>query len=710
MSKVSLLFLLTMALFSCSSSHNTGHVGAEKEMEQNPVRTIQIHGKVHTDKYAWVRGESPSKPISAEVQTLISQENELSSAYFESRKELTDTLYDELVSKSASDLTSIPTSNKFYTMQKIYEDGAEYPARHVTLKSTGESFILLDENERAQGLDSYAILSSSVSPDGKQFAWVEARTGGLAGVLMRKDLTKDSKATEVAIDVSAYIAWNNESNGLYHTKASATGRDSEVWYTSLVGEPSKLLFSVEDEEYTAYIVKSVSGKYLFMIAFQSDRSETYLLDLDAPNEPPQLFISKEQGIDYAPNHIGGEFFVWHDARSPNYSISKFTEVGTPVEEWTLVHEKEDVLLGIPKYLSDYIAFKERKDGSDALVNININTNEVNYVQFDESEYTVHLRGIDVEQNKLRILYQSKLTPLTPFEIDLATKTKSLLLDIKFTNYDKSNYVVKRMMAPSHDGVLVPITLLMHKDNVNNPIPPPMLVFVYGAYGDGIGPEFPRTKFSLVDRGFTYAVAHVRGGNELGKQWHEDGKLMKRKNTFEDFKSVINFLIDNKYAQKGNVSLTGDSASGQVIGVAINDMPGTFLSVSLDVPFVDVLNTLLDDSLEYTLSDWGEFGNPLDDPEVFDYIKSYSPYDNIVRQDYPHLNVIGATSDLAVGYWEPMKWVFRIREMQTNPDALSLLTIRGGGHASTGRYSLEREYAHTLAFILSVHKDNDSRSK
>jgi len=546
-------------------------------------------------------------------------------------------------------------------------------------------------------------MSYQISPDGKYLAWVEDVTGRESGVIYIKELETGKILPKTIINTNSNIVWDNDSTSIYYVIKDAKERDFQLQNQSIIAPYNhRIIFTENDDAFHVKVKQSISKKMLLVSSYNWNVSESYALTKNITNDfVLELLVSRSLSTRHKIQHIEDSFYFYTNYFSDNFDLVRAPEKSIKsVSLWEkIISRPSKTFFKNTLFFKNFFAITERVAGTDKLRIVERKSNESHYIDFNDEIVGLTFSYIkqNKDSNKLRIKVQSNLTPLTVYDYDYKKKVLTIVKEVKAKGYDKSNYQQERLFVKSNDGTKVPVTLIYHKKfgaNINNPL----YLYVYGAYGDGIPPEFPSIALSAIDRGITFAVAHVRGGDELGKQWHEQGKLMNKKNTFNDFIAISQFLVDNNYVAKGNISTGGESASGMTIGVAISERPDLYKSVAMLVPFVDVLNSLMDTSLEYTLTDWTEFGDPLGSEKVFNYIKSYSPYDNIKQQVYPNIYVTGGLDDPAVGYWEPGKWVSKIRKNQTN-DSLTLLGFRDGGHISTGKFVVEYEFAKLITFIL-----------
>lgn len=686
------------------SGCTTGVENKGIDAANSSISLLSYHDEQYIDKYSWLRDKNYPSVNEPKILSFIAAENRVSNDFFQENKALLNTVFNEIKSRRPVK-KSLPYEDQNYIYSSKYLDGAKYQTHYITDKQTRKVTVLLDERERSVNKDYYNLMSHQVSPDGQFMAWVEDSIGYEAGTIFIKDL-KSNKVLSVNIkNASDEMAWAADSKTFYYVKKDEKGRDYQVESQSIYAPFNyEVIYTESDESFDVDLKQSLSKDKVFIFANNWIKNEIHVATKNDKNEiNTQLIISRELNSLHDIDYIDGQYYLYTNYYHENFDLVKIPKDSKNPDKWEKIIERDtatyfkDII-----FFLDFFAIPERKNGFDKIRIVDRKTGKQHYINFDDEIIGVTFHNIKQNKNgdTLRVRVASNLTPQTVYDYTPTTKSLDIVTQIIVKGYDKSKYTQERLLVPSNDGTKVPVTLIYNNKfgpNINNPV----YMYVYGAYGEGIPPEFPVFALSAIDRGFTYAIAHVRGGDELGKKWHDQGKLLNRRNTFNDFLSISQHLVDIGYVAKGNISASGESSGGTTIGVAINEKPELYKSITALVPFVDVLNTLMDTSLEYTMSDWTEFGNPVENKNVFDYIKSYSPYDNIKRQNYPNIYVTGAIGDPAVGYWEPAKWVAKIRDNQTN-ESLTLLNFRNGGHIDTGSYTVELDFAKQISFLLITH--------
>ena len=603
-------------------------------------------------------------------------------------------------------LNNIPYSDDEFTYANEFEEGAEYPVRYATSKATNEKFVMVDEQSRAKGLNHYQIGRILTSPNKTRVAWVEDTKGELGQTLYVKELKKDGRLLYTVPDASPQFVWGQNDEELFYTRLDENGRYKQIRFINVLKGIDEEVFTEPESRYLTFPKRMLSGKGILIGSTDYNDNETRALWFGNDLDSHTPVISRDKKLGHRLQHIGDKFYVLLTENNLSV-IYAFDSINTPKEEWVPVITVENEGLVSEYFLKDYIAYTVRNNGNDTLYKYNVNTGETSEVVVSEgNDIEIVIQGFpnDEQGNILRLQFQSHFIPRRVVELDFSTGENNLLAEIKVPGFDASKYDLERLMIPSHDGVLVPVTIIKRNDLAPSDEPPPVYQYVYGGYNIGISPEFPGYALSLIDRGFTYVVSHVRGGNELGKGWHEGGRLMNRKNSHKDFIAISEFLVESGRAAFGGISVSGESAAGMVFGVAVNERPGLYKSVTGLVPVLDLLNKLLNPDLFITKTEWSEVGNPIESKEAFEYIRDYSPLENIKPQPYPHFYITGATNDYAVSYWESLKWAAAIRKNQTN-DALSLVSIRVGSHIASGQGRVEMDFAKQMLFMQKMHEND-----
>lgn len=664
---------------------------------------IEIHGEKLIDNYFWLRNRDDK-----EVIEYLESENRYTDATMENTKELQEKLYKEMLGRIKETDKSAEVKIDDYYYYSRTEEGKQY-AIHCRKKGSmdAEEEILIDENVLAEGLEYFNIGVFEVSPDHRFLAYSVDTDGSEIYTLYIKDLTTGELLKDVITNTFCSLEWANDNKTIFYDILDETKRPYKI-YRHILGTDIKddtLVYYEKDEAFYAGVSKTKSKDYLLFISESKTTSEVSYLKADEPLGEIKIIHPRQHEMEYYVDHHGDYFFILTNDSAKNFKLMK-TPISNPTKEnWEeVIPHRDTVRLEHIEAFSDHIVVFERENGLKNIRILNMKTNETHYVNFPEPVYNFW-QGDNPEYNTnlFRFEYTSLITPRSVFDYNMDNK----ILDLKKqdeipSGYDASQYQSERIFAKAEDGTLIPISLVYKKGlakDGNNPL----YLYGYGSYGASMDPNFSANRLSLLARGFIYAIAHIRGGEEMGRYWYEQGKLLNKKNTFTDFISCAEHLIAEKYTSSKKLVISGASAGGLLMGAVTNMRPDLFNTVIAKVPFVDVINTMLDPSIPLTIIEYEEWGNP-DDKEYFDYIKSYSPYDNVSAKDYPNILITASLNDPRVQYWEPAKWTAKLRALKTDNNILLFKTNMGAGHGgASGRYDYLKEIAFEYAFILKCLK-------
>ncbi|WP_043892856.1 S9 family peptidase [Providencia sneebia] len=662
--------------------------------------TMTTHGDVRVDDYFWLRDDKRESP---EVIDYLTKENAYSDQQLALGHSLKDQIYDELLSRMKHDDESVPYNYNGYTYRSRVVSGKNYPIyERRAINSNGEWQVLVDGNQRAEGSEYYRLGALTVSPDNNIVAIAEDREGRNNYSVSFRSLFSDEWQNATLTNTSGNIVWANDSQTLFYVnKDLQTLLPYQVFrhqYGSSQKEDS-LIFEENDDTYYVSISKSSSKDFILIGVTSTETSEYQLIDANVPNNPVTILQKRKTGVEYYPDHFAGKFYIRSNHENPLFGLYVTAQVG---ENWdTLIAPRDDVDLEGFDLFNKWLVLEERQNGLVNIRQINWETKEENYVKFDDPAYMAWIdNNPESNTNKLRYGYSSMTTPSSIYEIDMGTQETQLLKQQEVKDFDKSKYQSQRLWITAQDGVKVPVSLVYRKDLFKEGTNP-LLVYGYGAYGYSIDPSFSSSRLSLLDRGFVYAIAHIRGGGELGKKWYLQGKTINKMNSFTDFVDVTKALIQQGYGQSGHIYAMGGSAGGLLMGTVVNIAPELYEGVVASVPFVDVVTTMLDPSIPLTTGEYDEWGNP-EEEEAYWRIKAYSPYDNIKKQQYPHMLVTTGLHDSQVQYWEPAKWVAKLRDIKQGDSLLLLKTNMNAGHGGkSGRYNALDDIAFDYSFILML---------
>ncbi|WP_299876943.1 S9 family peptidase [uncultured Cocleimonas sp.] len=692
-----------------------------------PIATQIPHQETHhsrtlDDPYHWLKDQNYPMVDDKKIIGYLEEENAYYQSFLKPNKSLVETIFQEFKGRTDEQETSVPYVSNGYEYQWYFRAGEEYRTRTRKNLVTGEEAIFLDETALAKDHDYFVIGDWDISPDNRYLAYTFDTDGDERYQLRIKDLETDEYLDDVLNDVQGELEFNTDGTKLMYALLEQGRWLSKNINVHTIGEQQKDDISVYTEEDDGFYIgfdKTSSEEFMVIVSSQGEVEESHVLSADFSGELVTL-VDRSEGFTQSVDHAHGEFYILANDTHSNFRLATVSDKNPVKENWKTIIDGSDAsyLLGLQTF-KDFFVLKTRDLGlekihvlpyvsPDVSPDVTSNTSskniEAHIIEFPEPLFTAGL-GVNPEfdQSFIRLSYESMITPHTVFDYDLTKRELSTRKVQKIpSGYDKSQYETKRIMAPARDGVMVPVSLV-YKKGFKQDGSHPMWLYGYGAYAATIEPSFSSGLLSALDRGFVYAIAHVRGGSMMSYQWYLDGKLKKRTNTFNDFVDVARHLVDEKYVSAGNISISGRSAGGELMGAAVIQAPELWRSVNLGVPFVDVLNTMLDASLPLTPPEWKEWGNPIESPEDYDLIASYSPYDNIEKREYPPMFVSGGINDPRVTYWEPAKWTAKMRELKTDENLLVMRINMGAGHFSnSGRYGRLKDYAEEYAFMFLAH--------
>ncbi len=656
-----------------------------------------LHGVEWEDDYAWLKERGAD-----DVLSYLKAENQYTKEMTAGNEQLQKELYDEIIGKIKETDETVPEKDGdfyYYTRTVEGKDYKIYCRKKGSLENAEE--ILLDINEAASGYEFYSVGLFEVSPNGKMLAFAVDTTGREEYTIYFKDLKSGKILKETINNCYASLVWANDNKTVFYTVLDKTLRPYRVYRHKLKSEnQDDLVYEENDEKYWMDLSRSKSDDYLFINLGSSLTSEILFLKADKPKDDFKLFSARELKVEYSVYHHKKQFFVITNMDATNFKLMTCSESKTDKANWVdYFPYDETIKIDDLDVFEKFIVLFERKDGNKQVRVVDMKTKKQHYLNFGEEVYTYSVGENRIFKSKLvRLTFNSPITPKTVFDYDMESKEKTVLKEYEVPNYDKTLYEAKRLFATASDGKKIPLSVFYKKGlklDGNNPL----YLYGYGSYGSTIEPRFRPHSIPLLDRGVIYVIAHVRGGGTMGRTWYEDGKFLHKKNTFSDFIASAEYLIEQKYTSVDKLAASGGSAGGLLIGAVANMRPDLFKVLIADVPFVDVVNTMLDPTIPLTVMEYEEWGNP-NEKKYFDYMMSYSPYDNITAQDYPTMMVLAGLNDPRVQYWEPAKFAAKLRAMKTDNNLLLLKTNMGAGHmGSSGRYQFYDDLAFEYAFIL-----------
>ncbi len=714
MSKQVLFYSLLIATFflsSCTNEEQTQNnskpsimnikTDVKPPVAKKVAKEMTIHGDTRVDNYYWMnQREDP------EVISFLNAENDYTKGMLKHTEAFQEKLYNEIIGRIKQDDESVPYKDNGYYYISRFEEGQDYS---IFSRKKGnleaEEEIMLNVNEMAKGYDFYNVAGRSVSPNNEMIAFGEDTLSRRIYTIKFKNLKTGEMLEDKIPNTTGRAIWANDNKTLFYSVKDDALRSYKIFRHTLGTDASKdvEVFHEADDTFGTYVYKTKSKKYIVIGSYATLSAEFRLLNADDPNGEFKVFQPRERKLEHDIAHYGDKFYIRTNMGAKNFRLMSTPEDKTGKENWTeVIAHRDDVLLEGMEIFKDYLVLEERIKGITQL-RVRPWKGEEHYIDFGEDAFMAYTStNLDFDTEIMRIGFTSLTTPNSVFDYNMKTREKVLLKqqEVVGGTFDSKNYRSERIYATAKDGTKVPVSIVYHKDYKKDGNGP-LLLYGYGSYGNSLDPYFSSVRLSLLDRGFAYAIAHIRGGEEMGRHWYEDGKFLKKKNTFTDFIDCADYLIANKYTSKDNIFAMGGSAGGLLMGAVINMRPELFKGVVAAVPFVDVVTTMLDESIPLTTGEFDEWGNPKD-KEYYDYIKSYSPYDNVEAKDYPAMLVTTGLHDSQVQYWEPAKWIAKLRELKTDNNPLLLKTNMEAGHGgASGRFRRHKETATEYAFLLDL---------
>lgn len=663
---------------------------------------LSIHGHSRIDNYFWLRNREDQ-----EVIDYLNAENSYREEKMAHLKEFEKTLFEEMKGRMKPDDESVPYRYNEYFYKARYKKGQEHPIYtrwQGTAEEPEQPEIMLDVNVLAEPHDYYQVSGLSVSPNNKLLAYGEDTVSRRIYTIRFKNLETGEILEDQLPNTTGSVAWANDNQTVFYTVKNDSLRPYKIFRHRLGTAASEdvEVYHEADETFLAYVYRSKSDKYIIIGSYQTVSNEFRVLSTDTPEGEFRVIQPRERMLEYNIAHFGDQFYIHTNWNARNFRLMVTDELQTEKEHWKeMVPHREDVLLEGLEIFRDFLVLAERHNGITRL-RVMPKEGEEHYVDFGEEVYLAQVStNREFDTPWLRIAYQSMTTPGTVYDYQMETRELKLMKQQEVLGgFDADNYEAERLYAPARDGRKIPISLVYRK-GFKRDGKQPLLLYGYGSYGHSMEPYFSSTRLSLLDRGFAFAIAHIRGGEEMGRYWYEEGKLLNKKNTFYDFIDCGEFLIKESYTDKEHLFAMGGSAGGLLMGAVINLRPDLWKGVVAAVPFVDVITTMLDTSIPLTTGEYDEWGNP-NVKEFYDYILSYSPYDQVKEQDYPAMLVTTGLHDSQVQYWEPAKWVAKLREMKTDNNPLLLYTNMSTGHSgASGRFESLKDIAMDYAFLLDL---------
>lgn len=689
--------LVAVPLANISSNAQTKMDNIKPPVAAKQTKVTEIHGYKLNDDYFWLRDKK-----NPEVTKYLEAENAYTDAVMKPTEEFQKKLYDEMLGRIKQTDTAVPYRYGDYMYYTRTEEGKQYPIFARKRVGSDKEEITLDQNELAKGFKFYSVGAYSISDDGNLLAFSSDTNGYRQYTLQIKDL-RTGQILPNKIERVTSVVWANDNNTLFiGTEDNVTKRSDKFWRHDVKANKTDMVFEEKDELYDIFAGRSRDKKMILLTSFAKTMREVRYLPADQPNGELKVILPREKDHEYSVDYDDGKFYITTNKGAKNFRVVTASLEDPSEKNWKeFVAHNPKVKIEDINFFADHAVVSERENGLEYLRVMDMKSGKAHRISTPEEVYSMSL-GANPEYNvsKIRYGYNSMVTPASTFEYDLDSKKADLLKQQEIpSGYDAKQYETKRIWATARDGAKIPVALV-YKKGTKVDGSAPMLLYAYGSYGASMSPTFSTNRLSLVDRGMVYAIAQIRGGGELGEEWREQGRMMKKMNTFNDFIDAADYLVKNKYTSSDRLVIQGGSAGGLLMGAVVNMRPDLFKASIAQVPFVDVMNTMLDETLPLTTSEFIEWGNPKE-KEAFDYMMKYSPYDNVKAQKYPAMLIEVSLNDSQVPYWEGAKWAAKLRTMKTDDNVLLLKTNMGAGHGgASGRYDRLKEIAFDYAFALN----------
>ena len=699
------LILLSFIIFlSACQPESTSNENSKSEPQAAKKEFVHNQqGVERPDPYQWL-----SDKTNPEVIEHLEKENAFVEEYLAHTQEMQDELYDEMVARMEQKFESLPTKRNGYWYYTRYEEGNEYPF-YCRKKGdlSAEEEIFLNVNELSEGHDVYRLFQYFVSPDNNTVAYLVDTSGDRRNTLFFKNLQTGALLKDQVSNCSYSGAWSSDNKSFFYTQNDKTVRSYQIIRHELGAniENDAIIFTEPDSTYSAAVYTSSDRKHIFVGSFSTNTSEVWFLNASNPQANLTPIQKRKEGLDYSVDSYGGEpiFYIRNNDQALNFKISTVGIQDPGRENWEdLVSHQGKALINGFEVFEKFLVVQERTNAVDQIRVIDRSTNQSSYIDFGEDVYSASMYSPtdEFESDSIRYRYTSLTTPNSIFGYNLTTEANKLLKQNKVGGgFDGEKYETERVWVNAADGTKVPMSIVYRKDKFQKNGENPCLLYSYGSYGYSTMPSFRSNIISLLDRGFIYVIAHIRGGQEMGRQWYEDGRLMNKKNTFTDFIDCAEHLVNEKYTSKDLLFAAGGSAGGMLMGAVTNMRPDLFKGIIAMVPWMDVITDMTNPDLPLTTLEYDEWGNP-NEREAFDYMLSWSPYDNIESADYPAILATGGLNDTQVPYFSPAKWVQKIRDNNTGDEPVLFKCEMGAGHAgASGRFERQKEWAMIYAFMI-----------
>ncbi|HVE59548.1 MAG TPA: S9 family peptidase [Pyrinomonadaceae bacterium] len=703
MSKMFYVLILAFIVIVIGNTVIIAQTDMKPPVAKKEPKVLKIHGYEITDNYAWLRDRNDQK--NPEIIKYLEAENAYTDSFMNPHKPFVENLYKEMLGRIKQTDLSVPYRLGDYWYFNKTEEGKQYPVYFRSRTKDGkDAEVLLDQNAMAEGFKYFAISDFDVSDDGNFLAFSTDTTGYRQYTLQIKDL-RTGKILPDKIERVTSTEWSNDGKYLFVVQEDAVSKRSDKFWRHTVGTVDKndLLYEEKDVLFNIGVSRSNDKKMLILNSSAKTMRESRYLPADNPTGEWKVVTPRREGHEYAATFDNGEFYIVTNKNAENFKVVRAPLSDPSEKNWTdFIPHNAAIKIDDINFFKDYAVVSEVENGLEYLKIMDMKTKRAaTRIATPEEVYTMGLStNPEYDAPVIRYIYSSMITPNSTYEYNFKTRKSELIKQQEIpSGYNKAQYETKRLWAVARDGVKVPISIVWKKGTKLDGSAP-MLLYAYGSYGFSMTPNFSTARLSLLDRGMIYAIAHIRGGSELGEKWRQDGRMFKKLNTFYDFVDSAKWLTANKYTSSDRLVIQGGSAGGLLMGAVVNMSPETFKAAITQVPFVDVMNTMLDASLPLTTEEWIEWGNP-NEKQAWDYMVQYSPYDNVKAQNYPNMLVEVSLNDSQVPYWEGAKFVAKLREMKTDNNVIMLKTNMGAGHGgSSGRYDRLKEVAFDYAYALT----------
>jgi len=705
---INLITAAAMLAFTVPSIAHAQPANGPTEMKapiaKKVPKVLKIHGYETTDNYAWLRDRNEKRD--PEIIKYLEAENAFTEGHMGKHKAFADALYNEMLGRIKQTDLSVPVRMGDYWYFTKTEEGKQYPTYLRSRDKDGkDAQVLLDQNEMAKGHKYFAIGAFEPSDDGSLLAFSTDTTGYRQYTLQIKDLRTGALLPD-KIDRVTSTEWSPDGKYLFYGQEDPTSKRDDKIFRHVVGKTGAddLVYEEKDVLFDLGVGRSRDKKMFFINSGAATMNEVRYLPADNPLGEWKIITPRREAHEYSATFDNGEFYIVTNKDAENFKVVKAPANDPSEKNWAdFIPHNPAVKVDNISFFKDYAVVSEVENGLEYIRVMDRKTRRAPArIQTPESVYTIGLaNNPEYDTPSIRYNYSSMITPNSTYEFDLKTRQSEVIKQQEIpSGYDKSKYETTRVWATARDGVKVPVSIVMKKGTKLDGTSP-MLLYAYGSYGISMTPGFSTNRLSLVDRGMIYAITHIRGGSELGEHWRQDGRMFKKMNTFHDFIDSAKWLVANKYTSPDRLVIQGGSAGGLLMGVVVNQSPETFKAAIAQVPFVDIMNTMIDETLPLTTGEWIEWGNPRDDKKAWDYMYSYSPYDNVKAQAYPNMLIEISLNDSQVPYWEGAKWAAKLRELKTDDNVILLKTNMGAGHGgASGRYDRLKEVAFEYAYALS----------